>query len=482
MNLTVVEFLFLVYFALMNVGYAIGLTTTVRQLALSMRRHQTLRFDALLLGQTHKPISLLVPAYNEEATIEASVQSFLNLRYPQFEVIVVNDGSRDGTLDVLSRTFDLHPAHMVVPLTIPTKPVRGTYRSAREDRLIVIDKENGGKADSLNVAMQYARYPLFCALDADSLLDEEALLRVARRFADDDSLLVVGGTVRPLNGAVFKGGRIVDLHLPRTAVERFQIVEYIRAFLVGRTTLSAFGLLLIISGAFGLFRRDVALQVGGYAHDTVGEDMELIVRLHRHAREQRRPYAITYVIDPICWTQVPDTWNLLRRQRDRWQRGLIEALWKHRRMFLNPRYGRIGLVSMPYYVFFEALAPVIELTGYALAIGLVVTGKFSAPFVALFFLLAIAYGTLISFSAQSVEVFLRQRISRPGDRLLLLGFALLDNLGFRQWTLLIRFWATLTGPLRAGQWGKMERRRIDTGTPPTPPPDAGEPPRNPDPT
>ncbi|GGS39161.1 glycosyltransferase family 2 protein [Deinococcus knuensis] len=471
MNLTAVEFMFLVYFALMNVGYAIGLTTTVRQLALSIRRHQTVRFASLLTRDTHKPISLLVPAFNEEATIEASVRSLLNLRYPQFEVIVVSDGSRDRTLEELTLRFDLHPVSMVVPLTIRTQAVRATYRSASVPHLLVIDKDNGGKADALNVALQYARYPLFCALDADSLLDEEALLRVARRFADDDDLLVVGGTVRPLNGAVFRGGQIVDLTLPRRAVERFQIVEYIRAFLVGRTTLSTYGLLLIISGAFGLFRRDVVLQVGGYAHDTVGEDMELIVRLHRHAREQRRPYAITYVIDPICWTQVPDTWGLLRRQRDRWQRGLMETLWRHRRMFLNPRYGRIGLVAMPYYVFFEALAPVIELTGYLLAIGLVLSGKFSAPFVALFFLLAIAYGTLISFSAQSVEVFLRQRISPPGDRLRLLLFALLDNLGFRQWTLIIRFWATLTGPLRAGQWGKQERRRIDTtDTAPDPPP------------
>lgn len=463
MTLSAVEFLFLAYLTLLNFWSAVGLYATVQELRRTVRRNQSLRFESLLNAGAHQPISVLVPAHDEQETILGSISALLNLRYPQFEIIVISDGSTDRTMQVLHEHFDLRETLPVSAVALQTEPIRAIWRSQRFPQLTVIDKENGGKADALNAGLRYAGYPLFCSIDADSLLDEEALVRAARRFADHEELLAVGGTVRPMNGVTLQGGRVVDMTMPGSTVERFQVMEYVRAFFTGRTALSSFGLLLIVSGAFGLFRRAEVVQAGGYNRETVGEDMELIVRLHRWARDQRRPYAIQYVIDPVCWTQVPDTWQGLRRQRDRWQRGLLESLWLHRRMLFNPRYGRIGMVAMPYHIFFEALAPALELGGLFLAVFLIVTERYDATFVVLFFLLAVGFGTLLSSSSHAIEVFLRHRLGRPRDRLLLLGYALLDNLGYRQWNLLIRLWASLTLVAKRGQWGGQQRRRIDQG-------------------
>ncbi|MFN4232998.1 glycosyltransferase family 2 protein [Thermus sp.] len=307
-----------------------------------------------------------MPTYNEEKTIAHSVRSFLSLHYPEFEVIVVADGPKDRTLEVLKEAFRLVEVEWVYRRALATKPVRAVYRSLVYPNLIVVDKENGGKADALNAGLNLARYPLFCAVDADSLLDAQALLRASRLFLEDDRVLAVGGTLRPLNGAVVREGIVETLHLPRGYLEKVQIVEYARAFFMGRAGWSAMGALLIISGAFGLFRREEALRVGGYRTDTVGEDMELVVRLHRRAREEGREYRIVYTPDPICYTEVPADWATLRKQRNRWHRGLWEVLWNHRTMLFNPRYGRLGLVAMPYFFLFEALAPVVEVLGYVL--------------------------------------------------------------------------------------------------------------------
>ncbi|MFM9420126.1 glycosyltransferase family 2 protein [Thermus scotoductus] len=467
MNL-LLDFLFLYqvvilwYFALLNLFYALFAFFGLGMVARYARELSELSLKDLLEREAYLPVSILVPTYNEEKTIAHSVRSFLSLHYPEFEVIVVADGPKDRTLEVLKEAFRLVEVEWVYRRALLTKPVRAVYRSLVYPNLIVVDKENGGKADALNAGLNLARYPLFCAVDADSLLDAQALLRASRLFLEDDRVLAVGGTIRPLNGAVVREGVVEALHLPRGFLEKMQIVEYARAFFMGRAGWSAMGALLIISGAFGLFRREEALRVGGYRTDTVGEDMELVVRLHRRAREEGREYRIVYTPDPICYTEVPADWATLRKQRNRWHRGLWEVLWNHRVMLFNPRYGRLGLLAMPYFVFFEALAPVVEVLGYVLFPVFYLLGLFNAEFAFLFFLLAVAYGVLLSQLAVGMETLLLKRYPRLRDRLALLLLAILEGLGYRQILAWERFLATFQVWRKRGVWGEMRRKGLES--------------------
>ncbi|WP_038070281.1 glycosyltransferase family 2 protein [Thermus scotoductus] len=467
MNL-LLDFLFLYqvailwYFALLNLFYALFAFFGLGMVARYARELSELSLKDLLEREAYLPVSILVPTYNEEKTIAHSVRSFLSLHYPEFEVIVVADGPKDRTLEVLKEAFRLVEVDWVYRRALLTKPVRAVYRSLVYPNLIVVDKENGGKADALNAGLNLARYPLFCAVDADSLLDAQALLRASRLFLEDDRVLAVGGTIRPLNGAVVREGVVEALHLPRGFLEKMQIVEYARAFFMGRAGWSAMGALLIISGAFGLFRREEALRVGGYRTDTVGEDMELVVRLHRRAREEGREYRIVYTPDPICYTEVPADWATLRKQRNRWHRGLWEVLWNHRVMLFNPRYGRLGLLAMPYFVFFEALAPVVEVLGYVLFPVFYLLGLFNAEFAFLFFLLAVAYGVLLSQLAVGMETLLLKRYPRLRDRLALLLLAILEGLGYRQILAWERFLATFQVWRKRGVWGEMRRKGLES--------------------
>ncbi|WP_038057863.1 glycosyltransferase family 2 protein [Thermus amyloliquefaciens] len=448
------------YFAFLNFFYALFAFFGLGMVARYARELSELSLKDLLEREAYLPVSILVPTYNEEKTIVPSVRSFLALQYPEFEVVVVADGPKDRTLEVLKEAFHLVEVDWVYRRVLPTKPVRAVYRSLSHPNLIVLDKENGGKADALNAGLNLARYPLFCAVDADSLLDAQALLRASRLFLEEDRVLAVGGTIRPLNGAVVRGGVVEALHLPRGFLEIMQIIEYARAFFMGRAGWSAMGALLIISGAFGLFRREEVLRVGGYRTDTVGEDMELVVRLHRRAREEGREYRILYTPDPICYTEVPTDWATLRRQRNRWHRGLWEVLWTHRVMLFNPRYGRLGLLAMPYFLLFEALAPVVEVLGYVLLPVFYLLGLFNAEFAFLFLLLALAYGVLLSQLAVGMETLLLQRYPRLRDRLALLLLAILEGLGYRQILAWERFLATFQVWRKRGVWGEMRRKGL----------------------
>ena len=314
-----------------------------------------------------------------------------------------------------------------------------------------------------------ARYPLFAAVDADSLLDGEAILRATRLFVEDETLIAVGGTIRPLNAAVVEDGRVTEAKIPKKWLERFQILEYARAFFTGRAGWSHFKSLLIISGAFGLFRRTAVLEAGGFLVGTVAEDMELVVRLHKHFLKERKPYNIRFTPDPICWSEVPSDLGTLRRQRNRWHRGLWETLWTHKDMLFNPRYGRLGMVAVPYFWIFEALAPVIEISGYILVVIGIFAGFVSPRFAILFVVLAIMYGMLASQLAAGIETFLSNRYPRLRDRALLFLAAFLEFVGYRQFLAVERTIATVQVPFKRGQWGKMHRKGIRSNTQ-TPPP------------
>jgi cellulose synthase/poly-beta-1,6-N-acetylglucosamine synthase-like glycosyltransferase len=414
-----------------------------------------------LESHLYEPISLLVPAYNEELSIVASVRSFLNLHHPVFEIIVVSDGSKDRTIDVLVEAYQL----VEVPFylyreTIATRPVRRMFRSREYESLIVLEKDNGGKSDAVNAALNVARYPLVCVVDADSVLDTEALIHASQLFVEDPTVIAVGGTVRPLNGATIHKGKIKALHIPDKWIERLQILEYNRAFFSGRAGWAAINALLIISGAFGVFRREVVLTVGGYSAQTVTEDMELVVRLHKYHLKRKIPYQVLFIPDPMCWTEVPSDWRTLRRQRNRWHRGLLETLWMHRSMTFNPRYGRLGLLAIPYFWFYEAFSPLVEMLGYGFLIWSILSGTIDWQFAFWFLLLAVLFGTIISQLAALVEGLLVQRYERLSDRILLLLLGLVEFVGYRQILVWERFQATFQIASKRGQWGAMRRRGI----------------------
>jgi cellulose synthase/poly-beta-1,6-N-acetylglucosamine synthase-like glycosyltransferase len=336
--------------------------------------------------------------------------------------------------------------------------VRGLYRSLDHPDLVLIDKVNGGKADAINAGINAARYPLVCVMDADSLLEEHALARAVLPFLEDPATLAAGGIIRIANGCRVEQGRVTDVRLPRSRFATFQVVEYLRAFLSGRVAQSAFNGLLIISGAFGVFRRDVVVDCGGLRHDTIGEDMELVVRLHRVYRERRRHYRIVFLPDPVCWTEAPESARVLSRQRNRWQRGTLQVLSYHRRMIGNPRYGIVGLFSMPYYLIFEALGPIVEVAGYAVTAVAVAFGLLDVVFAELLFLSAVVYGAVMSVAAVLLEELTFRRYPRTRDLARLCAYGVLENFGYRQLTTWWRFRGVVDFVRGRQGWGAMTRK------------------------
>lgn len=409
------------------------------------------------------PISILVPAYNEEASIVDSLNSLLALEYPTFEIVVVSDGSSDATVARVVEAFDLKRVDWPTPPFLTHEPVSAVYKPRGKLNLLVVDKANGGKADALNAGINFARFPLFCAIDADSVLEQDALVKTAVPFVEDPARTVVsGGLVRIANGCRIERGKVVEARLPSSPLPMFQVVEYLRAFFGARTGWSAVNGLLIVSGAFGLFRRDAVISAGGYSTDTVGEDMELVVRLHKTMRRKGVPYRIAYVPDPVCWTEAPESARVLRRQRRRWHRGSAEALLMHFQMLGNPRYRAAGMLGMPALLFFELLGPVIELAGYVLVVVAFATGAVSLELFFLFLAVSVLYGLILSFGAIALEDASFGRHHGWDQLSKVMLYAVLENAGYRQLVHLWRvegFWQLV----RRGEWGAMERRGFAAG-------------------
>lgn len=405
------------------------------------------------------PVSIIVPAYNEETTIIDALQSLLQLEYSEFEIIVVNDGSKDKTLDVMLSHFQMQAWPGVYRPKIETQNVRGIYRSSRYPQLWFIDKANGGKADALNAGINVSKYALFCGIDADSVLQRDSLQRVMVPFLENRDTVAAGGTVRILNGSVIRNGFLRETNIPKRWLPRLQIIEYLRAFLFGRMGWSPMNALLIVSGAFGVFRKKTVVEAGGYRASTIGEDMELITRMHLMLRRQKKRYRITFVPDPVCWTEAPENIKTLRTQRIRWQQGLLESLWYNKQLCFHRRGGLAGWLAYPFMLIFEAFGPILEILGYVLTIYLFLTGQLDNTVLVAFLMAAIVLGILVSVMALLLEEMTFRAYKKPSSIFILVIAAIIENLGYRQ----INSWWRLRGIFRwisgkKGKWGDMQRR------------------------
>lgn len=456
-TLLVINVLIFFYFIVVNLSYISLILFSYIQTRRSKQESSIFQLSGLFDTRLYNSISILSPAYNEEASIIESTRALLNLEFSDYEVIVVNDGSKDSTLEKLITEFGLKKIDRYVPVSIQTKKIKDIYGSKKYPNLFVVDKYNGGKADALNSGINVSRKDLICAVDSDTLLEPTVLQQMLMAFVADPTTVAVGGVVRVANGCKFDLGEVSEVHVPKSFIGRIQAVEYLRAFLFGRTGWDYFDSLLIISGAFGVFDRKSVIKVNGYLDDTVGEDMELVVRLHRYYRDRKEKYRIRFLPEPVCWTEVPETWKVLGRQRNRWQRGLADTLWRHRGMMLNPKYGRLGFFAMPFFFFVELLSPVIELGGYIVLAVSLWLGVINIQFALLFLTAAILLGMILSVLSVLMEELTFRRYDRLSDVLILILFAFFENLGFRQMHAWWRFRGMIDFMKGDKKWGEMTR-------------------------
>lgn len=406
-------------------------------------------------------ISIIAPAYNEGANIIENVRSLLSIHYNNLEVIVVNDGSKDDSLEKLITAYDLYKQQYFVNQQIETKEIRGVYRSLNPiyRKLVVVDKANGGKADALNVGVNISEKDYIVCIDVDCILEQDALLKLAKPFLEsaDKRVIATGGVIRIANSCVVENGRLLKVNLPKNFLPRMQTLEYIRAFLLGRMAWSRLNGLLLISGAFGAFDKDIVIKCGGYNHNTVGEDMELVVRMRRYMEELNIPYRVTFIPDPLCWTEAPDSFKILGRQRNRWTRGTIETLKFHKVMFFNPKYGVLGMLSYPYWFFFEFLAPIVEFIGLISFLLFATFGVIDWMFFLELLALIFSFGFLYSIFAIMMEVFSYNQYKNSKDILRLVISAFLEPFIFHPFVV----WSAIMGNIdllrKKNSWGEMTR-------------------------
>ncbi len=444
-----------IYFFVINAQYIILILISFQRLREYLRLSKT---DFYVATEYTPSISIIVPARNEEHTIVETVISLFRLDYPDFEIVVVNDGSTDSTLDSLIDYFELKPVEASYENSedwIPCETVHGLYSSFVHSHLLVVDKKNGGKSDALNAGINFAKHPLFCSIDADSILEKQTLLKLVQPFLNSEETVAVGGIVRVANGCTIRDGVLKDVVLPLSPLIITQIIEYLRAFLTNRVGWEKINSLVIISGAIGLFKRSVVMELGGYKH-TIGEDMELTLRMHKHLRQKRRKYRIDFAPDAVCWTQVPTNLKSLSSQRIRWQRGMIDSLWTHKDMLFNPRYGTVGFLALPYFWFFEMMGPAIEASGYVVLLWVFASGVISEFFVFVF-LMAYLFGLFFSLVAIFINEISYNYYKRYKEILKLILYAMLDPIWYRPFTVYWRIKAFLGYTKGRRSWGTIKR-------------------------
>ncbi|WP_416147880.1 glycosyltransferase family 2 protein [Salipaludibacillus sp. HK11] len=457
----IIALIIIVYMLLVGFTYvvlfAIGSPRVKRESKLNRKE----QIEGISINKDTFPVSVLVPAFNEEVGIISTVRSMLGLDYPQFEVIVIDDGSNDSTSERVIKQFNMEKIDLAMRKYVQTELIKSAYQSSLYPHLFLVQKENGGKADALNVGINFSRYPYFSAVDGDSILDRDALLKTMKPIIDSNGLVTAtGGTVRIANGSTINHSEVEKISLPKQPLVIMQIIEYFRAFLIGRLGLSRMNILLIISGAFGVFEKSRVIKVGGYNSKTVGEDMELIVRIHRSIKDEKSDQRIEYIQDPVCWTEAPSTLASLRSQRKRWQRGLAETLWTHRKMMFNPKYKGVGLFSMPYYLFVELLSSVFELLGYFVIIFGLLFSFISIEVAIVMFLVTVMYGSLLSALAVLLEEWTYHKYPDLRSVVILFIWALTETFWYRPLLVWWRCEGLVHSLRKKSDWGNMNRKGI----------------------
>ncbi|PRD56670.1 sulfatase-like hydrolase/transferase [Sphingobacterium gobiense] len=427
-------------------------------------RHQNTFTDySIIATSSDTPVfSLIAPAYNEGKTIVENVRSLLSLYYHNLEIIIVNDGSKDDSMQKLITAYELERISFFVQGQLETKTIKGVYKSKNPAfrKLTVIDKENGGKADALNVGINISSGDYVVCIDVDCILEQDAILKLAKPFLEqtDKKVIACGGVIRLANSCKIENGKITEVNVPKSWLGRMQALEYIRAFVLGRMAWSRASGLILISGAFGAFDRKIVLACGGYDKDTVGEDMELVVRMRRYMEERKEPYEVVNIPDPLCWTEVPETKEILSKQRNRWMRGTMETLWKHRKLMFNPRYGKLGMISLPYWFFFEFLGPLVEFSGYIIFLIFLLFGIVNWPFFIILFALVISAGILYSIYAIWVDFLSKQVYTKRKDSLTLVAAAILEPIYFHPIVVKAGVMGFIDYFKKSHSWGEMTRQ------------------------
>jgi cellulose synthase/poly-beta-1,6-N-acetylglucosamine synthase-like glycosyltransferase len=429
-----------------------------------LRKNSYVDYNSIVASPMAPSLSVIAPAYNETEHIVDNIRTLLSLYYNNYEVIVVNDGSLDDSLEKVISAYELEKVNYYFDYRLPCERIRGVYKSRNRSfkKLTVIDKRNGGKADSLNAGLNVSRNDLVVSIDADSIMEPDALLKLVKPFmeAKEKRVIGAGGVIRIVNSCEISEGHIQKIHLPKQFLPRAQVMEYTRAFLMGRMAWSELDGLLLISGALGMFDREIVISAGGYSTKTVGEDMELVVRIRRYMAENNLDYDVVYVPDPLCWTEVPSSIKVLARQRSRWTRGTMETLYTHRVLFFNGKYGKLGLLGYPYWLFFEYLAPIIEFLGILWFIFLVVTGRLNWPFFLLLFGFVYFFAVSLSIWAVLFEEITFHKYEKRRDVLRLVGTAFLEPLLYHPLVMLMSIKGNIDKLLNRNIWGKMERKEF----------------------
>lgn len=456
----------LIYSVSLFLFYVLIVIYSIAEIKLYIRKSSFTDYNLLASSEYAPTVSILAPAYNEGANIIENVRSLLAVHYNNIELIVINDGSKDDSLQKLIEAYNLVKVPFLVTEKIKTKAIRGIYKSSNSlyHKLIVVDKINGGKADALNTGINVASNKYLVCIDVDCILEQDAMLKLIKPFLEETNKRVIatGGVIRIANSCEIKNGKLVKVHLPKQLLPRMQTLEYIRAFLLGRMAWSRMNGLLIISGAFGAFDREIAIKAGGYNHETVGEDMELIVRMRRYMHENKLPYKVSFIPDPLCWTEAPGSYKILGRQRNRWTRGTIETLQIHKKMFFNHRFGILGILSYPYWFFFELLAPLIEFSGFMVLLIFAILGFIKWPFFLLLLGFILTFGFLYSVFAILIEVLTFNQYKRRSDILKLILIAFAEPVFFHPFVV----WSAVRGNIdflrKKKAWGEMTRQGFNT--------------------
>lgn len=452
-----------IFFIIYMIGYAsfLFLSVTVGSSTLyQLKRRNRLKNE--LHQDYYIPVSIIVPAYNEEVTIEASIRSLLGLKYNLYEIVIVDDGSKDSTVQVLREAFHMQRVNRPIQRKIPCQSEDAIFET-REFKvpITLICKQNGGKADALNMGINAAKYPYFICMDADSVLQYDSLEKIVRPVIEEGDVVAVGGVVRPCNGTEIKNGKVISYHMPNKILPCMQVLEYDRSFLASRILFDKFNGSIIISGAFGLFKKSMVIDVGGYDPTTMGEDMELVVKLHAFCREHRIPYRIRYASDAVCWTQVPEKLKDLCKQRRRWHIGLFESMTRHRRLLANPKYGVVGMISYLYFLIYELLSPYIEIFGIITVVLAFAVDLINVPFMILFFLIYALYSVILSLTAFFARVHTIDLKLTVLDVIKAIGLCGLEVTCMRFVLAWVRATSLIGYKKKKPDWGTIERKKIE---------------------